>query len=242
MIRTVIIEDDPLSLEALKDLIVQDFSEIDILASFHTVADAVLGLKSLEFDLLLLDMELPDGRGFDVLSQLGEIQFEVIITTVHNAFMLEAIKHSAIDYLLKPVLQDDFANAMSRFKTRMSKMSPKSFPDKSAAIRSSRLVIANQQGLILTEIEDIVRLESDGAYTHIILNDGSKILASKNLGHFESELEPHAFFRVHNKHLINLEHVKNYIRGEGGQVVLSDNSSIDVSRRKKEDFLKSLGL
>ncbi len=240
MIKTVIIEDDPMSLDILKDLIADNFTQLEIVSTYDNVKDAVRGMSKQEVDLVFLDMELPDGRGFDVLSGLGEINFEVIITTMHDVFMLEAIKHSAIDYLMKPVNDTALVSAVERFALKIQKLQAKIDSSSKHSVKSSRLVIPNQQGLTLTEISDIIRLESDGAYTHISLKDGSKIMASKNLGHFEEELSSHNFFRIHHKHLINLDCVKTYIRGDGGKVILNDDSSVEVSRRKKDDFLKTL--
>jgi len=242
MIKTVIIEDDPMSLDILKDLIADHFTQLQIVATYDTVRDAIRGMSKQEVDLVFLDMELPDGRGFDVLSGLGEINFELIITTMHDAFMLDAIKHAAIDYLMKPINAKDLVAAVERFALKIQKTRQKIEAGQQQVKKSSRLVIPNQQGLILTEINDIIRLESDGAYTHIILKDGTKILASKNLGHFEEELKAHDFFRIHHQHLINTKEVKSYTRGDGGSVTLSNETTVEVSRRKKDDFLKIIGL
>lgn len=239
MYKAAIVEDDPLSAEALKDLLKKDFSEIEVDVHYSNISEAIPGLSHSNVDLVFLDMELEDGKGFDVLQGLGEISFEVIITTVHQNYMLEAIKHSALDYILKPVGKANLNEAFDRFKKRKGFRVPKSEPTN--AVRSNKLVIPNQEGLILVEIEDILSLESDGPYTTLNLVGSKKQVSSKNLGFYEELLKHHSFFRVHHSHIVNLNHVANYVRGEGGHVVLSDKSMVAVSRRKKEDFLVALG-
>jgi two-component system LytT family response regulator len=238
MYKTVIIEDDLLTRETLKDIFELHFKRYEIVALCGTVAEALELLPQQRVDLVLLDMQLPDGQGFDVLKKLAEIDFELIIATMHNSFMLEAIKHSALDYLLKPIHQKDLASALERFENKVEKL--EKLRTKNTPERPARLVIPSQDGLELIEIKDLVRLKSDGAYTKLFLSDGREHLTSKNLGFYEDKLKAHNFFRVHHQNIISLSHVKNYIRGEGGAVTMSDNSMVDVSRRKKEEFLNKL--
>lgn len=238
MYKTVIIEDDPLSLEAIQDTLARFFIDFEVVGAYSSVKDATSSLPGMEVDLVLLDMELSDGKGFEVLTQLEPINFEVIITTMHDSFMLEAIKHAALDYLLKPITRQELEPALDRFKKKVEKA--EQIKRAFAAKRSNRLVIPHQNGLVLLTISDIIRLESDGSYTKIFVIDGSTHLVSKNLGYYEDQLSQHDFLRVHHKHLISLDHVKNYIKGEGGTLVMSDNSSVEVSRRKKEEFLRRL--
>ena len=238
MYKAVIIEDDPLSQETLKDLFQGSFHKYTITGIFSSVEESVRELSDMDVDLVILDMELTDGKGFDVLKQLEKIDFEVIIATMHDRFMLEAIKHSAIDYLLKPISKEDLASALMRFEQKVQRL--EKIKTESTQERPTRLVVPNQDGLELVEIKDLVRLNSDGAYTKLYLTDGRHLLTSKNLGYYEDKLRTHNFFRVHHQHLISLNHVKNYIKGEGGSVTMSDNAIIDVSRRRKEDFLNKL--
>lgn len=241
MFDVFIIDDDPVSQHAIADLLEGISDNYRVTGILGTVEHAVRALTKMAPDLVILDMELPDGNGFDVLKRFPEINFEVVITTVHDSFMLEAIKHAAVDYLLKPVDKVMLQSALARFEKRAEKSGRINGNLRFNEARDGKLVISNQQGLVLVNKDDIIRLESEGAYTRIFLNDKLTHLTSKNLGHYEDQLRNKAFFRIHNKHLINLNHVKNYIRGEGGQVVMSDDSCVDVSRRKKEDFLKILG-
>jgi two-component system LytT family response regulator len=242
MYQVVIVEDDPLSQQALVDMLETHFKDFQITGIYSSVADAIKAIPETELDLLLLDMELQDGKGFQVLESLEEIHFEVVITTMHDSFMLEAIKHSAIDYLMKPVQKKEMATALQNFEKRLAKFNSKKNPVNASSVKSGRLVIPNQNGLILVDIDEIIRLESEGAYTKLMTSSGKVHMTSKNLGYYEKQLHNHDFFRAHHSHLINLSHVMNYVKGDGGHVILSDNSHVDISRRKKDDFLKVLGL
>lgn len=238
MYKLVIIEDDLLSREILKDILEDYNSEFQVVEEFEKVLESVEYLKTNQPDLVLLDMELADGKGFDILEQLEQFDFEVIIITMHNSFMLEAIKHSALDYLLKPISKDDLSASLLRFENKIQKINQYKNPSPEA--KKSRLVIPNSGGLIILEIKNIIRLESDGAYTNIFTVAGKSYMVSKNLGYYESLLEETNFFRSHHKHLINLSHIKSYHRSEGAEVQMSDQSKVLVSRRKKELFLKLL--
>lgn len=242
MFKAVIIEDDEFSQLVLQDLLELHFREIDVIGVYDSIAESLKHLNTTQVDLVFLDMELKDGKGFDLLEQLNEITFEVIITTMHDTFMLDAIKHSAIDYIMKPVTRSAMNEALDRFKKRLNRTQPSQKAQAIQGVLPSRMVIPNQAGLILLEINDIVRLESDGAYSKIFLQDGESHLTSKNLGHYETQLSSHGFFRVHHGHLINLSKVKNYVRGIGGQVVMADGSNVDVSKRRKDAFLQILGI
>ncbi len=235
MYKTIIIEDDLLSAEALKDTILDSFPNYEVSHVFTSLNQALANLPNIEFDLMLLDMELGDGLGFDILSHIEEINFEVIITTMHNTFMLEAIKHAALDYLIKPILKQDLVIALERFETKYAKLNSV----KNVKKQLSRLVIPNQSGFVIIEIKDIVRLESDGAYTKFFMFNGTSYLASKNLGFYEEQLLYSNFFRIHHKHLVNISHLTNYNRAEA-TVLLSDGSLVEVSRRKKDEFLRNL--
>ena len=240
MFRTVIMDDDPISQEALRDLLADHFPDFDIVAIFSGVKDSCAELPAMEVDLVLLDMELLDGKGFDVLENLVDIDFEVIITTMHDSYMLQAIKHAALDYLMKPIDKEVLRDALERFRSKFNKIQELA-RSRGKAVKS-RLVIPVQDGLLLLNISDIIRLESDGSYTKVYMRDGSDHLISKNLGHYEDLLIQHDFVRIHHRHLINMEYVRQYLKTEGGAVEMMDGSIVEVSRRKKEDFLHRLGL
>jgi len=242
MYRVAIVEDDPLSQQMLKDLMDADFGNYEVCHVFSNVPEAVEVLKEAPIDLLLLDMELGNEQGFDVLRQLDNINFEVIITTMHDSYMMEAIKHAAIDYLMKPLTPHLLREAITRFEKRVQKQRSLQEAANSKLQRINKLVIPHQTGLVLVDLNEIIRMESDGAYTKIFMQSGQMQYASKNLKHYEEKLASQLFFRVHHGALINLIHVQHYVKGEGGHVVMSDGSLVDVSRRKKEQFLLQLGI
>jgi two-component system LytT family response regulator len=236
MYRVAIIEDDLLSQEALKDILNDYSNEFTIVASYTGVKESVENIPKIDVDLVLLDMELSDGQGFDILKSLEDINFEVIITTMYDSFMLGAIKHSALDYLLKPILKKDLGIALERFQKKMEKMESL----RSSSNKNARLVVPDRNGLIIIEIADIIRLQSDGAYTELFITNGKSHLVSKNIGYYENSLMDQGFLRIHNKHLINISQIKNYQRKDGGSIIMKDDSSVEVSRRKKQLLLNSL--
>jgi len=237
--KTLIVEDDPFARQMLVDLLAGD-SGYEVIGTFASVQEALKAIPGLEPDLVFLDMELTDGKGFDILELLPQINFEIIITTQHDSFMLEAIRHSALDYILKPVKRTALSEALSRFERRMrEKQSATTAP---GAMASQKIVLSMNDEMVFLDIPDIIRLESDGSYTHFLTREGKKFTTSRTMATYEARLLPMGFFRVHHKHLINLRQVDRYVRGDGGYVIMSDGTTVDVSRRKKDEFLRALGV
>ena len=238
MIKIVIIEDDSFAQEMLSDLLSEYSDQYVVTALFNSVKASVKSLPTLKPDLVFLDMELLDGKGFDILESLPEINFEVIVTTMFDSYMLQAIKYSALDYLLKPINKNELQAALKRFETKTKELNTNAKIKEAAHI--NKIILPMTEGLVFLNIPDIIRLESDGSYTSFITNDEKKYVTSRNIAIYEEQLIPHAFFRVHHSHLINLNHIIKYVKGDGGYVIMSDNSTVDVSRRKRDDFLKAL--
>jgi two-component system LytT family response regulator len=239
MYKIVIVEDDVLAREMLSDLLITNHPGYTLTGFFDSVKTAVKSLPSLKPDLLFLDIELLDGKGFDILEKLDSINFEVIVTTGYDSYMLQAIKHSALDYVLKPVNAENLADALRRYELKIAESKIQLKTNESPSI--NKIILTTNEGLLFLNIADIIRLESDGAYTVFYSRDNKKYVTSRTLATYEDQLTNNAFFRVHHSHLINLNHISKYVKGEGGYVIMSDNTSVDVSRRKKEDFLKVLG-
>ena len=154
--------------------------------------------------------------------------------------MLQAIKHSALDYLFKPVKDEELTEAIRRFENKIKEHNDRA--GKHASIQNSKLILSMNQEMVFLEIADIIRLESDSAYTIFYTKDKRKYVTSRTLATYVPKLLPYGFFRVHHSHVINLHHVDKYLKGEGGQVIMSDASVVEVSRRKKEDFIKALAM
>ena len=199
-----------------------------------------------EPDLVFLDIEMPNGNAFDLLEKFKTINFNIIFTTAYDHYAIKAIKFSAIDYILKPIDPEELITAVKRFEDRAGQKATldKHFKTLLSNVRPEnklkKVGIPDGDGLIFINLSDIIRCDSDGNYTFFILTSGKKIIASRTLGEYEQMFADDNFFRIHRSHLINLEHVKKYIKGEGGYVVMSDNSQVEVSRRNKTDFLEKL--
>ncbi len=246
MIRAIVVDDEKPVREAFVNMIRDYFSQIQILAVCENVKDAVEAAFNLRPDLVFLDVEMPPQTGFDFLEQAKGIPFEVIFTTSHNKYAIQAIKFSAIDYLLKPFGIEDLQQALERYEQKANRQStPAQFEMLLKQIKGIKeppksIAVPTLNGLTFIKVEDIVRCESDNNYTFFHLSGKNKILVSRSLKEYDEMLEEFNFFRVHTRHLINLGRVRNYTRGEGGIVTMDDGSEVDVARRRKEEFLSKI--
>jgi two-component system, LytTR family, response regulator len=246
MIKTIIIEDEAHSREILYNMLQQHFKNIEVLAVCKNIQEGKAAIENLHPHLVLTDIELEKNAIFDMLQQLDKIDFEVIFITAHERYALQAIKFSALDYLLKPFSLEDLSAAIKRFETKKDKQqSPGQFDTLFHNLRyiqkdAKKIALPTANGLSILPVKEIIRCEAEVNYTNFFLASKNKILVSKTLKEFEELLNDYGFIRVHQSHLINLHHVKNYTRGEGGTVTMTDGTSVDVSRRKKEEFLKRL--
>jgi len=201
-------------------------------------------------ELVFLDVEMPHQNGFDLLTSLPEVCFDVIFTTAYENYAIKAIKFNALDYLLKPFSMQELDVALERFLAKRNTSSKRSNPAMDSflsnmqqpASRPKKMALPTLNGLIFVPLENIIRCEASDNYTKVFTRDGTSHLVSKTLKELEYLLEDLQFFRVHYSHLINLEHMKKYVQGNGGYVLLSDGSTIEVSRRRKAEFLKKAAL
>lgn len=185
-------------------------------------------------------------NGFEMLNELPEKDFHIIFTTAYDQYAIKAIKYAAFDYLLKPIDIQELQEAISNVETRENNQTKKQVellqqnmlhPKK----QLNKLAIPTLEGLLFFDINDIIHLEANSNYTNIYFTNKTKITASKTLKEFEELLPEDIFFRTHHSHLINLNYIKRYIKGDGGQIELQNGSYVDVARRKKEEFLKAIG-
>lgn len=245
-IRTIIIDDEEGARESLANILARYFDEVEVVAKADNINDGERIIKEEKPDLVFLDIEMPMGNAFDLLERFETVDFGIIFITAYDQYAIQAIKFSALDYLLKPIDPDDLKNAVERFKERHAK--PNEHNDRIDALRQNlaapkrptKIGIPESDGIVFVAINDITRCESDGNYTIIKLTNGSKILSSKTLGDYEDMFTHSNFFRVHRSHLVNLDHLSKYVKGEGGYVILSDGSEIEVARRKKSEFMERL--
>jgi len=246
MINAVLIDDETAGLEALQFAIEKYCPDVVIKGVYDKPEDGLSGIKKINPSLVFLDVQMPQMSGFDLLQKLSPINFEVIFVSAHNQYAIKAIKFSALDYLLKPVDAEDLVSAVKRVKQRQDQ-SINSFQYQSVlnniqlkSGKVEKLAVPTLQGIDFFNTQDILYCKAEGSYTRIVLRNNQQALVSKNLKDFESLLAESGFFRVHHSYIINLSHVEKYVKGDGGYVILTDNHHVDVSRRKKEEFLEFL--
>jgi two-component system, LytTR family, response regulator len=243
--RVAIVDDEPAQRELMTRYIQQENS-LDLVATLSTYDEALNTLEQLEIDLLFLDVDLGSHDAFELLDALSNRAFDIIFCTSHSEYALQAFHVSAIDYLLKPFSQDQFIQAVLKFK----KLKPQPTTSHDAlenllenlkrTTTQQKIALPTSQGLLFVKFNEIVHVESQNTLTIFYLTDRQQIVVSRTMKECEELLNTYGFCRVHQSHLINLQFVKKYIKGEGGQVVLEDGSTIEVSRRKKEEFLSAL--
>lgn len=247
-IKAIIIDDEQDGRSVLMTLIKMYCPQIEIIGECSSGEQGLEMINELSPELVFLDIDMPGMNGFSLLKKIKEITFEVIFVTAHHHYALKAIKHSALDYLLKPVDKTELIQAIDKFSKidngkvneRMSFLLENESKENTEL---SQIILNVREGYIFTDIHDIIRCEADGNYTLVYLKNGDKQLACKTLKEFENILSTNNFWRIHKSHLINLKYLKKYVKGDGGgNVVMSDNSEIEVSRRNKDAFLKQFNL
>jgi two-component system, LytTR family, response regulator len=241
-LRTLIVDDEVKCRKALVNLISYYCQDVVVVGEAYDVASAKLAIDKFEPDLLLLDVEMTDGTGFDLLRSLDDIDFKLIFVTAHERYALQAIKFSALDYLLKPVKPDDLVEAIQKAQ----KLEKEELGVKIEAYNENiktpdaprKLVLNTSNNIYVVDIDNIIRCESDQNYTKIYFKDRDMVLVSKTLKEFDLMLSERGFYRVHQSHLINLSFIDYYEKGLGGTLILKNRIRIPVSSRRKEKFLK----
>ncbi len=243
MVQAVIVDDEENSLEALAILLQKYCPDVQVAGAAQTVESAIELIDAVKPELVFLDIALPDGQGFEILDEVTHTNFEVIFTTAYDQYALKAFDFSALDYLLKPINAEKLQQAVDRFlKIRKDEnLSDRvSVLKESLGNRNERIILSSMDGFEVYKIADIVRCEANGSYTVFYIKTGQRIITSKTLNNFEKLLSDLSFVRVHSKHLINLEYVKKYISGRGGYIMFEDGTQVDVSERKKKEFIQRM--
>ena len=238
MIKSIIIDDEINCIETLQWKLENYCSGIKVIASFDNPIKGLEYLKKHKIDLLFLDIEMPLLNGFDILQELPHINFDVIFTTAYESYGVTAVKFSALDYLLKPIRVKELTDAVNRFKHKGHSSRPTSKQIKTLANNPARITLATKESLELVGPEEIVYCASDSNYTMVYLKDGRKKLISRTLREFEDMLTPFEFFRPHNSFLVNMNQVKEYVKTNGGYLILKNKQKIPVSKGKKENLLR----
>lgn len=246
MIKAIIIEDEQRSREILRNMLNQHFKNIAVLAVCASAEEGKAAIKTYQPDLVFSDIELEKSSAFDMLQQLDNIDFEVIFTTAYERYAIQAIKFSALDYLLKPFSVSDLSEALNHYQQKQNKKQATHQFDalfhnlKHMQKDSKKIALPTLNGLVVIYLKEIIRCQADVNYTTFFMTGKNQLVIAKTLKEFEELLNEYDFMRVHNSHLINLNHVKKYTKGEGGIITMVDGSEVDVSRRKKNEFLKRL--
>jgi len=242
--KAFIVDDEPDGIRTLKKLLEVNCPEVEVIATCSSVAAAKQKLEEEDPDVVFLDIRMPGKSGLDMLTELAVKNFEVIFVTAHNEYMLQALQFSAVDYLMKPVDEDRLIEAVQRVTTRLNREHSTGQAEtllynigKAGFPQEMRLCLPTQKGFTIVKLEEILYCEAQRSYTIFRLLNNKTIVISKPLFDYDCLLSDTVFLRVHKSFLINLFHVKEYIRGEGGTVIMTNGMEIEVSRRKKEQFL-----
>jgi two-component system, LytTR family, response regulator len=240
---TVIIDDEPDAVEFIASIIGEYCPGLEVCGKAHNVKEGVSLINEIKPELVFLDVEMPNGTGFDLLTHFPQKDFDVVFITAFNHYAIKAIKFSAVDYILKPININEFIEAVNRVVQKRSSnimTGNENFEALLENLRTShptRLVIPTSDGREYLNPNNIIRIEADRSYSWFFISDKRKILVSKHLKEFQDLLNDRNFFRPHNSHLINLDFVKKYVRHDGGYIEMTDGSQIPVSRNRKDLFL-----
>lgn len=245
MIKAIIVDDEKHSCEALQLLLKDCCTDVEVIAVAHSGNEALQIIQKLKPQLVFLDIEMPNMNGFQLLEQLPKIDFELIFTTSYDRYAIKAFKFSALDYLLKPVDREELETAVEKVQKKILGTTSQQLEillqkiqQPSASIQ--RIALPTMQGLEVVPINSIISCSANNNYTEFLLSDKKKILVSRTLKEIEEMLEDHAFLRVHNSYIVNLNEIVRYIKGEGGYLIMTDGSNIDVSRSRKELLMQKL--
>jgi two-component system LytT family response regulator len=245
VIKAVIIDDESYACQALTTLLKNHCPDVTVVTTCQDPREAIAIVENSKPELVFLDIEMPHMNGFSFLGKCSPASFDVIFTTSYDQYAIKAIKISALDYLLKPVDATELKAAMQKYRERRVPASRQQLEILLAKLQqpssaSARIALPTMEGLQIIPISDIIFCSSSSNYTILTLKDKQKLTVSKTLKEIEEMLEEHRFLRIHHSYLVNLDEIKKYFRGEGGAVLMSDGSSVDVSRAKKELLLKKL--
>ena len=246
MIKAIIIEDELKGLLNLQNLLLQYCENVQVVGQARSIEEGYQLFDQLngEIDLAFLDISLPDGLIFQFLDEIRPLDFDVIFVTAYDQYAVQACEYSSIGYVLKPINPDNLVQAVSRVRL-----------DKAKAIESrleifkgvynnpnafEKMSVSALDGIYFLNIRDIVRLEAEDNYTHIFLKSGEKITASKTIKSYEELLQDMNFYRVHKRHVINLNYMRKFVKGDGGYVVMDDDMRIEVSRRRRPAFMEQM--
>lgn len=247
MTKAIIVEDEVRGLNNLKNLLAQNCEGVEIVGTASSIKEAARLFDTLgeSPDLAFLDISLPDGLVFQLLNILQPLDFEIIFVTAYEEYAIKACEYSSIGYITKPIDPDKLVEAVRRVKNKKSRYINKRleifnnvYHNNPNAFR--KMSISALDGIYFIDIQNIVRFEAEDNYTHIFMEDGERITASKTIKSFEDMLGPYNFYRVHKRHVINLNYMRKFVKGDGGYLIMDDDKRIEVSRRRRPAFMEQI--
>ena len=245
--KALLVDDEPDGIRTLKRMLELHCPNVQVAGTSSNAILAKQQIAELSPDLVFLDIQMPGKSGLDLLTELSAKDFEVIFVTAHNEYMLQALQYSAADYLLKPVDEDRLIEAVQRAEKRLEEEKKE---ERTKALLHNlgqagnpaemRLCLPTLKGFIVLKLDEIIYCEAERSYTVFHLDGNKTVTVSKPLLEYDHILKDTSFLRIHKSFLVNLHHVREYQRGEGGLVIMSDGAEIEVSRRKKDQFLMKI--
>lgn len=242
MLKAVVIEDEPRTKEAIINIIKRECPDIAVEADGSNVATGIHAINLAQPDILLIDVKLSDGTAFDILRYANVGNCQIIFVTAHEEYALQAIKFSAFDYILKPFTTQELTSAILKAREaamkKASDISLQTLINNFDSKEDKKIVLKSTDDIHLVKISDIIRCEADSSYTHFFLTDGSELTISNNLKEYDELLSDYSFFRVHHSHLVNLNKVVKFRKGNSGFLLLTDGTEVPVSSRKKDRLIE----
>jgi two-component system LytT family response regulator len=242
--KVLIIDDENRTRDFVKKMIDSFNLDLDVFTDGENVETGIEAINRIQPDILLLDIQMPDGTGFDVLNSIETKNFEVIFITAYQEYAIKAIKFSALDYILKPIdseeLHSSIITAIDCLEFKREETQFIALENNIQPNNRRKLVLKTQECVYVVDLNEIIRCEADKNYTFFYLNSGKKILVSRTLKDYETMLNGHGFFRIQQSHLINLEYLDRYDKQQGGAIIMKDGTSVPLSPAKKDQFFKLL--
>lgn len=244
MLKAVLIDDEKHCLETLGMMLARHCKDVEIIEECRSGKKGVEAINKHKPDLVFLDIEMPMMNGFEVLEQFPEIPFAVIFTTSYDQYAIKAFRYSALDYLLKPIDPEELVTAVKKVISKQNVPFAEQFDILLKQIKQKgagfeKIAIPTTEGFELVRADQIIRCEADDNYTHIYLKENRKIVACRMLKEMEELMQEFGFFmRVHNSHLVNMNEVAKYVRGDGGYLLMSNGSSVAISKSRRDSLIK----
>lgn len=244
MIRCILVDDETNALEMMEWLLKTYCPEVQILAMCHSAEEGIEAIREHHPDVVFLDIEMPRMNGFDMLEQFDRLTFDVVFCTAYDQFAIRAFKYSALNYLLKPVDPDDLKATIDRIGERKAIPTREQFQlllqhiHQPSRQTPQRIALTTGDGMIFVPTADIIYCEAESNYTKVVLSNGKKIVVSKVLKDIDEALSGPDFCRVHSSFLINVNRIKKYVRGDGGYLIMDDDTNVSISRNRRQEFME----